>query len=264
MRVGIDARELAGHPTGVGRYLGALAREWAADPQAQQHEFVLYTPEVLDIGLDSRRFARRVIGGFPGTLWEQIQIPRAARRDRLDVFFAPAYTAPLRFTIPTVVTIHDLSFDAHPEWFRLREGARRRLVTRQSAKRAAAVIAVSEFSRREVIDRLGVPENRVTVVRSGIDPPSLPANTAPGAPERAKAGRLLYVGSIFNRRHVPELIRAFALVARDHPDASLDIVGSNRTHPHENSLAMVEAAGLNGRVRLQQYAQESLLRELYA
>src|SRR5262249_9193463 len=39
---------------------------------------------------------------------------------------------------------------------------------------------------------------------------------------------------------------------------------SNRTHPHENILAMVEAAGLNGRVRLQQYAQESLLRELYA
>jgi glycosyltransferase involved in cell wall biosynthesis len=258
MRVGIDARELAGHPTGVGRYLGALVREWAGDPAAQRHDFVLYTPEPLDVRFDARRFASRVIQGFPGTLWEQFQLPRVARTDHLDVFFAPAYTAPLSLTVPTVVTIHDLSYEAHPEWFRLREGARRRLLTRQSARRAAAVIAVSEFSKREVIDRLGLPEHRVSVIRSGIDAPAVPANAGPAAP------RLLYVGSIFNRRHVPELVRAFARVARDHPEASLDIVGSNRTHPHENIVSLVESAGLNGRVRLQQYAQESVLRELYA
>ena len=55
--------------------------------------------------------------------------------DGLDVLFAPAYTAPLRLDAPTVVAIHDLSFVAHPEWFRLREGVRRRWLTGMSAER---------------------------------------------------------------------------------------------------------------------------------
>ena len=257
MRIGIDARELAGHPTGVGRYLGALVREWAADERARRHQFVVYAPDALDVGLDADRFVRRHVPGFPGTYWEQVLMPRVARRDRLDLFFAPAYTAPIWLNVPTVVTIHDLSYEAHPEWFRLREGARRRWVTRQSARRAAAIITDSEFSRGEVTEHLGLPASRITVIRPGIDPPAVKAAGDAGP-------RLLYAGSIFNRRHVPELLRAFAGLVRHHPDASLDIVGANRTHPHENLAAAVEQAGLTGKVRLQQYAPDGHLRELYA
>jgi hypothetical protein len=79
---------------------------------------------------------------------------RAAASDHLDVWFAPAYTAPLRLEIPSVVAIHDLSFVAHPEWFRLREGARRRWLTGRSASRADAVVTISEFSKRELTERL--------------------------------------------------------------------------------------------------------------
>src|SRR4051794_23225082 len=62
-----------------------------------------------------RRFATRTIPGSGATWWEQIDLPRAVAPDHLDVWFAPAYTAPLRLEIPTVVAIHDLSFVAHPE-----------------------------------------------------------------------------------------------------------------------------------------------------
>jgi glycosyltransferase involved in cell wall biosynthesis len=257
MRIGIDARELAGHPTGVGRYLGSLIREWASDGSAQRHEFILYTPEALEVGVDARRFAHRHVAGFPGTYWEQILLPRAARADHLDLFFAPAYTAPLLLRVPMVATIHDLSYEAHPEWFRLREGARRRWMTRQTARRAAAIITDSEFSRREVTERLGLPENRVAVIRPGIDPPGMKAAAV-------TAPRLLFVGSVFNRRHVPELLRAFAALVRDHPDASLDIVGANRTHPHEDLAAGIARHGLTGKVRLQRYAPDDQLRDLYA
>src|SRR5262249_13811102 len=154
-RIGIDARELCGRATGVGRYLGGLVREWARAPVAP--EFVLYSHEPIDLPLDARRFATRTIGGSGGTWWEQLAIPRAVAGDRLDVWFAPAYSAPLRLAIPTVVAIHDLSFVAHPEWFRLREGARRRWIARRSAHKAVAVVTISEFSRRELIDRLDVP-----------------------------------------------------------------------------------------------------------
>src|SRR5471030_1096730 len=151
MRIGIDARELCGRATGVGRYLGGLLREWAADSRARTHEFLLYAPDPIALSLDARRFPTRTIAGSPGTWWEQVQVPRATASDHLDVWFAPAYTAPLRLAVPHVVAIHDLSFVAHPEWFRLREGVRRRWLTRQSANRAAAVVTISQFSKRELI-----------------------------------------------------------------------------------------------------------------
>ena len=168
MRIGIDARELAGHATGVGRYLGGLLREWS-ETVAGQHEFVLYAPEPIGVALDARRFRTREVGGAAGTWWEQVRLPAAIAGDALDVFFAPAYTAPLRVTAPVVVIIHDLSYVAHPEWFRLREGIRRRWLTGRTAANARAIITPSEFSRGEIIDRLGVPAGRVHAIPPGIE-----------------------------------------------------------------------------------------------
>ena len=257
MRIGIDARELSGQPTGVGRYLAALLHQWAHDERAKTHEFVLYAPNDIAMDLDRRRFATRLVAGGSGTWWEQARLPPAVSADHLDVFFAPAYTAPLRLEVPTVVTIHDLSFLAHPEWFRLREGARRRWITRRSAHRAALVITVSNFSRDEIVEHLGLPADRVQVILSGIDPP--PIGTAAYAEPR-----VLYVGSIFNRRRVPALIRGFSALLERRPDASLDLVGANRTHPHEDIASLVKRSGLSGHVRWHEYVSDERLGELYA
>src|SRR5207244_3213206 len=126
-----------------------------------QHEFVLYAPEPVALELDSRQFHTRLMVGSSGTWWEQVRLPQAVAADNLDVFFAPAYTAPLRIHVPVVAAIYDLSYVAHPEWFRLREGVRRRWLTERTAAHARAVITLSEFSRGEIIERLGVPADRV-------------------------------------------------------------------------------------------------------
>ena len=124
---GIDARELCGRATGAGRYLDGLLRCWSGDEStSRRHEFVLYAPEPLAVAFDAHRFATRIVPGAPNTWWEQVRLPPIAARDHLDVFFAPAYTAPLAGRVPTVTAIHDVSFAAHPEWFSAREGLRRR------------------------------------------------------------------------------------------------------------------------------------------
>src|SRR5512144_41486 len=61
MRIGIDARELCGHATGVGRYLGGLLSAWSGGDAARRHEFVLYAPDEIPLTLDTRRFATRQI-----------------------------------------------------------------------------------------------------------------------------------------------------------------------------------------------------------
>lgn len=258
MRIGIDARELCGRATGAGRYLHGLLRCWGADESmARRHEFVLYAPQPLAVAFDAHRFATRIVPGAPNTWWEQVRLPPVAARDHLDVFFAPAYTAPLATRIPVVIAIHDVSFAAHPEWFSAREGLRRRTICRRAANRSRAVVTISEFSRREIVEHLGVAESRVHVIAPGI--------TAPAGSEPATSRRrsVLYVGSIFNRRRLPDLVRAFAVIARSHSDATLDIVGDDRTFPPENPGEAIARAGLGGRAVWRKFVPDDELGSLY-
>lgn len=260
VRIGIDARELCGHVTGVGRYLGGLLHEWSIDDRARRHEFVLYAHQPLGVSLDTRRFATRVVQGAGGTRWEQQHLMAAAARDHLDTFFAPGYTAPIFSRVPLVVAIHDVSFAAHPEWFTAREGLRRRLLTRRAAAAARAVTTLSEFSKRELMDLLHVPEAKIHVIRPGISAPSL----QPPAPNlQPPAPRILYVGSIFNRRHVPDLIRALGQLARVHPNVQLDLVGEDRTHPREDIIAAIARQRANDLVRWHRYVSDAELSALY-
>jgi glycosyltransferase involved in cell wall biosynthesis len=254
MRIGIDARELVGRPTGVGRHLSGLLTEWAADGATHDHQFVLYAhapiPDVPE------PFVTKIVPGTSGTWWQQVQLPPALRNDRLDLFFSPQYTAPLLVKAKTAVVIYDVSFAAHPEWFRLTEGMRLRWLSRAAAAKACAVVTISEFSRREIVDHLSVPTSRIHVI-----PPGVPLrNTRLRAEPEPK---VLYVGSIFNRRHVPDLIAAVSPLLRVHPAASLDIVGDNRSYPREDLVAAIEREQLGEQITWHRYATDERLDELY-
>ena len=278
MRIGIDARELMGRPTGVGRYLTELLREWSkpASGVVGKHDVVLYCPAPCSPAV-ARVFAPlratvRIVPGSGGTRWEQVSLSTAVNGDRLDVFFAPAYTAPLRVTCPVVVTIHDLSFFAHPEWFHLREGLRRRMVTRWSARRAALVLTDSLFSRREVERHLGLPAARTRVIPLGasapacledMQPASFLAGETASTSVQAREPFVLYVGSVFNRRRLPDLIASFPFVVAEVPDARLEIIGENRTFPHQDLAALIGHSELGDRIGLSAYVSDDELAHAY-
>lgn len=265
MQIAIDARELLGNRTGVGRYLAALCAEWRDLPADGAHQFVLYSPQPgetpgllgppFDEGAQGP-FRYQAVPGDGGTWWEQTRLATAINASGADVLFAPGYTAPLRTRVPVVVTIHDISFETHPEWFPWREGMRRRWMTRQSARRATQIVAVSGFTQDEIVTHLGVPRERVSVIWSGLHHVSQPA------PSRREA-LVLYVGSIFNRRHVPELIAAFKRVVATVPTARLVLVGDNRSHPRQDLEGMAAAAGLAHCVSVRAYVDEAELWSLY-
>jgi glycosyltransferase involved in cell wall biosynthesis len=223
--------------------------------------------------LDAHRFPSRLVTGRGGTRWEQQQLLSSLARDHVDVFFAPGYTAPLLARLPLVVAIHDVSFAAHPEWFSAREGLRRRIISRRAASLASAVTTLSEFSKRELIEVLGVAPEKIHIIRPGVQNPA-PGPRTPRPPSLAgrtnelRRGRLeprvLYVGSIFNRRHVPDLIRAFAQVAQRHPEVRLDLVGDDRSFPREDIPAVIAGEHQQGRVFWHQYVSEEALGALYS
>jgi glycosyltransferase involved in cell wall biosynthesis len=152
-----------------------------------------------------------------------LTLPAAVRRSGLDLFHAPAYTAPLSGRVPVVVTIHDVSYARRPEFYAHRSGRLRRWFYRRSALLAAHIITDSEFSRGEIVAAYGTPAARIAVVPLGVGARFAPRQTQPmparaipdvtaGANGRAShPGRppyVLHVGDLQPRRDVATALRA--------------------------------------------------------
>jgi len=245
MRIAIDARELHGKPTGVGRYLSEILAAWKALPAAGGHEILLCAPKPHE---------------GRGTRWEKMALPRLVREARANVLFSPGYTGPILSPAPNVVAIHDVSFAAHPEWFGWREGLRRRTLTKLTARRAARVVTISEFSKREIVTHLGIEPGKIDVVYIAAAPILDAGRTSTVHRDRL----VLFVGSLFNRRHLPEVIDGFGRLARRRPDTHLEIVGDDRTSPPVDFNRLVLQAGTGDRIRIRSYVPDEELSSLYA
>ena len=261
MNIAVDARELAGRPTGVGRYLAELVAQWAKSSEALRHRWCFFAHQPIAIP-SAYGNATRILPGSGGTKWEQWTLPRALAAAHPDVLFAPGYSAPITTPCPVALTIHDVSFAAHPEWFSRREGMRRRTLTAWSARRARTVLTDSAFSRDEIVRHLGIPAAKIHVVALGT-----PCHSATEAiAEVRREPMILYVGSIFRRRHVEVLIAAFVdSVAARVPGSRLEIVGENRTYPPLDLTTALRQSprDIADRVCLRSYVDEGTLRNLY-
>ena len=119
------------------------------------------------------------------------------------------------------------------------------------------MLTVSEFSKREITGRLGIGAGKIDVIYEGV--PDLAVDRTP----QRSAPTILYVGSLFNRRHIPELIEGFLRLARKRLDVRLEIVGDNRTAPHVDIDGLAEATGAGDRIARCAYLPDEQLAALY-
>lgn len=276
VRIVVDARELAGHPTGVGRYLRELLVRWGQAPYAAGAECLLLGPQpppdrdaLCAAAGPGARLRWQDVPGAGGTWWEQGALARAVNRSGADVLFAPAYSMPLAARVPTVLAMHDVSFAAHPEWFSLREGLRRRVLAHLAAQKAAAIVTLTRFSARDIVARLGVRSARLHVIplavdylQTALDAP-LPAADADGETDARRPTGVLFVGSIFERRNIPMLMAGVARAGETVPGFTLTLVGDNRTRPRLDLEAAARAAGLGDALRVQGYVDDATLAGAY-
>ncbi len=266
MIIGIDARELGGQPTGTGRYLHNLLRAWS---RSSTDRFLAYLDEPpRTAALATARVEWRALAAAHarGIVWQERVLAPAARADGIDVFFAPAYQCPLTLPRPRVTAVHDLSFFSYAPDFGFLEGLRRRLLVAASIRVSRAILACSRFTRDEIARRFPAAAGRVHHIPLGAD------DLLPPAPARAEARHqlhvhgplILWVGSVFNRRCLPELLAAGALLTPRWPNLCIDVVGDNRTHPRRNLAALARQAGLADRVRFSGFVDDSALALRYA
>jgi glycosyltransferase involved in cell wall biosynthesis len=269
MRLAVDARVLVHRPTGVARYLSGILGRLPAllRPEDDLELLVDRTPAKPLLGESGRVTVLRwsLPGGDPA--WRQLRLPPFLWRRPPDVLFCPFYSAPLAAPCPTVVTIHDVSFAAHPEWFTHRARLAFSLVG-PSARRAGCVVTDSVFSADEIVGRLGVDPKRIEVIPPGLDDRWLePVPDGERRQARAWLGwdgpYLLHVGAVHLRRNVDVLVAAFARIAKTHPDLRLVIAGPAEP-PAPDIDRQVSELALGERVVRRRWVPEELLRGMYA
>ena len=265
LRVGIDGRAFASPAAGIRRYVRGLTRALLA--LGEPLEIVALgglDPSVLPAG--TRHVAEP---SHPPTNlgWTLVGIPRAALRARVDVIHAPAYTAPFWSPAPVVLTIHDVSYERHPQWYPYRRDWARRAFYRRSAHAAAHVLTVSRFSATEITAAYRISMEGMTVTPLGVDEGFAPLE--PGIPLELPAGvappYVLHVGDLHERRNLPMLVDA-VLTTRRQGGAlsaiSLVLAGADRGVGDAIS-AMAARAGAREAVRLLGPVTERRLRGLY-
>jgi len=150
-------------------------------------------------------------GSGPELWWEQVTLPRALRRDGADLVHVPNCFLPLRRPCPGVVSVLDLAFEDHPEDFASRTRWKYRTITPRAVRSAERVIAISEFTAEDVVERYGVHEQRVRVIPlAPALPPSNAQRPTPNAPY------LLAVGDLRPKKNLRRLVEAFAMLDTGH------------------------------------------------
>ena len=251
---------------GISVYLSNLLRQLAHVNDGLRYHVLLgdgRLPEGAE-GLPASRSAVHTRRPLVRVLWEQSVLPVVLRRLHADLLHAPAFVGPLLAPCPQVITVHDLSFLRFPEFFRRGNRLYLSVMTRLTCRRAAAVIAVSDFTAGEVTTLLGVPAERVHTIYHGVDPRFRPLPPQDVARFRAEMGLperfVLFLGTLEPRKNLLRLVRAFAQLRE--PDLHLVLAGG-RGWFYEEIFAEVERLALTERVHFPGYVTAEALASWY-
>jgi glycosyltransferase involved in cell wall biosynthesis len=271
MRIGINALLVSAAQSyrnaGISRYTLNLLHALGAFDGA--HEYTVFVSEravaeelpsmssraVVFVGWSTAAHpARRV-------LWEHLRLANEIRRHGLNLLHAPMNILPMRLPCPGIVTIHDLAFLRFPDLFRPTRRAYQQFFIRRSARQAALIIAVSEQTRRDVIELLGIPEERIRVIYPILEERfSLPCSA-----EAVQAFRqrrqlpdhiILFLATLEPRKNLARLLEAYRLLKRetDLPH-TLVLAGARGWYVHALEQ-QIQTLGIQQDVRLVGYVPE--------
>ncbi|GAB6010894.1 glycosyltransferase family 4 protein [Viscerimonas tarda] len=202
----VNGRFLTQKATGVHRYAFEICNKL----HEMGVDFHVAVPR--EINPDYKFSFKTVASGSLKThLWEQISLPNYLRRIGSPLLISFSGCGPLNYS-NQIITIHDVSHERYPEWFSKNYCRFYGFMFPRIGKKAQAILTVSEFSKREIVDTLGVDPDKIHVVHSNV-----PFHTKPGDEEVLNFGRdtdagkyILTVSSMDPRKNFVRLVEAFS------------------------------------------------------
>jgi len=289
VRIGIDFTAAAQQGGGIGRLtrniVGALAeldreneyRLFVAAGRGREEEWKAGSLGPAFQAADRPNFRLKTVPFSDHALavaWHRLHLPLLVEflTGRVDLFHSPDFTLPPVWRARTLVTVHDLSFLRLPDCFP--DGLLRYLEAAVpcAVRRADHVIADSHNTRRDLIELLGTPADKVTVIHCGVEPRFRPmtgqADRQVLAAVRRKYGLperfALSVGTIQPRKNYARLVQAYA--ALDARSSTLDwdlVIAGGRGWLYEGIFERVRASGLAERVHFPGFVDDADLPALY-
>ena len=270
MNIAIDARSLENSKTGVRRYLTGLLGCWKNN---KDHKVVLYFKDGIpnEDFLKSDNFELRLLKNpfkfSSNFFFQHFLLPYYLKKDKVNFFFSPFYLKPFYCPVKSSIVLHDISYEAHPEWFDFKSQFILRILSKFSAKSADKIFTVSNYSKKEIIKFYNVNSDKITVTHLAPDDSFTKIDDAEkieALKEKYNLNKfILCIGSIFNRRHVPEIIKAFEKIAVKYNDYQLLIIGKNHTHPFVDINSKIKTTnnnlGRNAIIHLDFVSEKELL-----
>jgi alpha-1,3-rhamnosyl/mannosyltransferase len=264
----VDALRMVGPRTAQGRLVEHLAYEWSRMSVPFDRVVLMAPEEVAVPPLGSTTDVTVEVFGSRGPflVWEQVALPLRARS--ASILFCPTYVGPLRTATPMVVANHGI-YERMPDEFSRIQRLRSTTLHRLTTRRADGVIANSLNTRTDVAEFFGLPENAIDVVYPA--PGRAFVDDKPPAAIEAERERVLgstdpffiFVGKLSRRRHVPELVEAFARLRETLTQPyRLVVIGPNTTGTDVPRLAA--AHGVGDSVLYLSHLEQEALALLYA
>jgi glycosyltransferase involved in cell wall biosynthesis len=265
MRFAVDAHAIGRHLTGNEVYVRSLLREFGEMDRTSEFIACISEPEA-ERWLPQRFDIRRVSADpFRRLGWDLRRAVKAARADILHV----QYTAPVGVRVPVIVTVHDVSFLEHPEFFTLPRRSQLRFTVKRTVKTSSGIITVSEFSRRAILRYYDVSPDKVHVIPNAANPYFRVTNR-----DRARcvvrnrlrldAPFVLSVGDLQPRKNHIRLIEAFARLLSTHPKLTHHLLLTGKdTWFGEKVRNAAESSGVASRIHFTGFVDDSELLDLY-
>ena len=275
--IGFDATSALTQGGGIGRYTRELIQALVAE--APGLHFKLFTarspasspvPDSLPTASNVTRHRAPLDERWLYRMWYRgrIPIPVQTITGRLDLFHSPDFVLPfVSGHVPTLLTVHDLSFIRYPETFPARLTAYLNRTVPWSVARATHILADSVSTRNDLKSLWNVPDEKVTVLYSGVNERfrRVPDEVQSAVRARYDLGEtpvILSLGTVQPRKNYEFLVRAFEPVSRQAPH-SLIIVGA-KGWLDEGLSAEIERLQLAGRVRITGFVADEDLPALYS
>jgi glycosyltransferase involved in cell wall biosynthesis len=266
MRFAVDAHAIGRHLTGNEVYVRSLLDAFAA--LDQDSEFVAYVSsesaeQSISANIQTRRIAANPF------LRLGLDLAMQVRRDRPDLLHVQ-YTAPIGCPVPVVVSVHDVSFLEHPEYFTRDRAWQLQWTVRRTVKRAAKILTGSEFSKWSILKVYGdLEEDKVVVVPNAAASEFRPLSREAAAAAVEKrfslgATYILTVGDLQPRKNQIGLIRAFARLVKAYPQLKQDLVlAGKETWFGDQVHRAARDSGVADRIRFVGFVSDRDLLQLY-
>lgn len=255
MRIAIDVRKIGKKSTGSETYFYYLVKN-LVELDNKKHRYFLVTDDEVGkikkiLGKLPDNFSVNKVTPTAKLFWTFYSLPRFLKQKKIDLLHTE-YTVPFYLRkIKIVTTVHDISFKVNPSWITKKDAYILNSLVPLSVKRADAVIAVSEFTKNEIIKNYRCPEKKIYVTYPAVDERQfVPVNIKEAKTKvkkiiGTKDDYFLHISSLQPRKNVPLVIRAFAMAKEawhkekaGNKEIKLVIVGDKNSHNFDSKIEL--------------------------